>query len=306
MKPLVATVVLVVALGSGLAACKREKAKESERPADADAVQPVYPISIAPNPLAAKLCQALHELPATRAAECCGEKPGLMLTGECTRMLSGAISFEAATLAPEAVDRCVADLRKAHEGCGWVGGAAQVPASCRGIVDGTLARGKGCRSTLECDAGLRCQGVGPADAGVCFPPLPPGAPCERSVDALVSFTRQAHVFRAVPECEGACERNRCLPGVALGAACKRAEECGPGNRCGGGVCVAGTVADEGQPCLAAFDCAAGLRCAGGICSAPKAEGAVCRADDECRGACVKKEPASPKGKAGSGVCGKRC
>ena len=318
MKPS-AALVLVLVLASSVtgAGCKRDKKKQpdAERPVTAtatatgidDGVDPVYPASIAPNPVAARLCTALHALPAKRTAECCGKTPGLLLTGECTRMLSGALSFEAVTLAPDAVDRCVAELEKAHEGCGWVGGAPQIPAGCRGLVTGTLAKGTSCRSTLECTAGLRCQGVGPTDPGVCFPPLPAGAPCETSVDSLVSFTKQSSVFRLVPECEGACEQHRCQPAVALGAACTRAEQCGLGNRCVKSHCVAGALAGDGDGCLASTDCRAGLHCIAAVCAVPKPAGAACTADDDCLGVCARKEPASSrKEKAGTGICANRC
>lgn len=273
-------------------ACKRGA---PERPAVDDSVQPVYPLEIAPAPIALELCDALDELPAKRRAECCGAAPARTVTSECVRMLSGAISFHAVTLEPGAVDRCAADLATRYDGCDWVGPASMsLPASCEGLVHGVLASGTRCRSSLECADGLRCQGVGPTDAGVCARPAPEGAPCDTAVDPLASYALQnPWLDHERPECAGACVRHRCQAPVAIGGACESDGQCGAGNRCSAGACAAGPLAPVGGPCTSAA-CADGARCVAGMCLTPKAEGAACSADAECRGACV------------AGKCGKRC
>jgi hypothetical protein len=273
-------------------ACKRGG---PERPAVDDSVQPVYPLDISAAPIAQKLCDALDELPAKRRAECCGGMPGRTVTSECVRMLSGALSFRAVTLEPKAVDRCAADLAARYDGCDWVGPSSMsLPASCEGLVHGVLAAGTRCRSSLECADGLRCQGVGPTDAGVCAKPAPEGAPCDTAVDALAGYALQnPWLDHERPECAGACVRHRCQAPIALGGSCESDEPCGAGNRCSNRSCTAGSFAQAGEACTGA-SCAGGARCVAGTCRVPAPEGTACSADAECKGACV------------SGKCAKRC
>src|SRR5688572_23141906 len=101
----------LVVIAFTLAACKRET-PQIERPEIDDSVKPVYPAVIDPHPLAARLCEALHELPAKKVAECKGLAPRT-ITSECTRTLSGALSFSAVTLAEADVARCETDMASA-------------------------------------------------------------------------------------------------------------------------------------------------------------------------------------------------
>lgn len=198
----------VIAIALLFAACKRE-AEKIERPEIDDSVRPVYPASIDPHPLAARLCDALHEIPAKRFAECKGATQRT-LTSECTRVLSGALSFSAITLAEEDVAKCESEMREAVTSCDAVTTPTPpLPPACKDLIRGTLAARQPCRSTLECEDGLRCQGVGPTDVGVCLKPLPAGLPCGAGVDGAVAFARQIHLFEARPECEGRCDHNRC-------------------------------------------------------------------------------------------------
>lgn len=266
-----------------------------------DEVRPVYPVTNdPPDPLATRLCEALHGVPTARRAACCGHSPGLSLAAECARTLSFAMREKAVLVDAAAVDSCVSAMEKAHDGCGWVGPAgAPLPAACDGLVRGALEDGKRCRSSLECTDGLRCVGVGPTDAGVCRKPLPTNFPCAVSVDTLAALTRQEGFEARHPECAGHCAQRRCRDLVAEGGACKTAIECGPGKVCAGGKCAVGELPGEGKPCLGGA-CAKGLRCEKATCIAPKEEGAACKLDAECRGGCL-------RGDGGQGgTCGMKC
>jgi len=264
-------------------------------------VQPVYPITNEPpDPLASKLCEALHGVPQNRKATCCGYSPGFSMVPECTRTLSYALGEKAVTIDPAAVDQCVAALEKAHEGCAWVGpSGVSLPEVCDGLVKGTLDEGKKCRSSLECVDGLRCVGVGPTDAGVCRKPSPSGYPCGIAVDTLAALARQDSFEAKHPECTAYCAQRRCQDPVPVGKACTSSLECGLGQGCFEGKCAERGVAREGEACAKAT-CAKDLRCIQGKCAQPKDEGAACTLDIECRGGCL-------KGDAGKGgTCGMKC
>lgn len=266
-----------------------------------DDVEPVYPkIAGPPDPLAEKLCGALHEFPVKRRAECCSSSPGFSLTNECIRMLSHALRDKSITIESAAVDACASAMQTAHEGCEWVGPTnVSLPAACDGILQGNVAEGKRCRSSLECADGLRCLGLGPTDSGVCRKPLPSGYPCSLAVDPLAAVTRQDAMESKHPECSGICAQRRCRDAVALHGACKTHVECGRGQVCLGGSCEAGALPGEGKPC-AQGACASGLRCEKDTCVARKNAGASCTSDIECRGGCV-------RGDAGKeGTCGPKC
>ncbi|WP_437951654.1 hypothetical protein WME98_13250 [Sorangium sp. So ce296] len=175
-----------------------------------DEISPVYPKAEgAPDPLAARLCEALHALPARRKAACSGGSPGFHAGAECARALSFALRAKAVTVSTDAVDRCVEAMARSLEGCDW--GApltAPVPSACEGLVRGALGEGARCRSSLECVDGLRCDGVGPTDAGICRAPRAAG-PCGLSVDALAAVTRQTRYAEAHPECRGRCAGRAC-------------------------------------------------------------------------------------------------
>jgi len=266
-----------------------------------DDVRPVYPMQAgAPSPLAQRLCEAIQELPAKRRASCCESTPGLLLTGECVRMLSAALASGAVKLEASAVDACVQAMEQAHQGCDWIGpGTLPTPAACLGLVRGTLASGARCRSSLECVEGLRCHGVGPTDPGVCGAPGGTGQLCAISVDPLAAYLRQDTLDEARPECQGHCFRRQCADPVALGGACGLEEQCGPGLHCSEGKCAQGERAGLGQPC-ANGGCEEGARCVLGVCATPKPTGAACERDAECQGGCVR-----PDGGQG-GMCGPRC
>jgi hypothetical protein len=197
----------------------------------------VYPVTKdPPDPLAARLCDALHALPARRKAACGGGPPGFHPASECARTLSFALRAGAVTLAGADVDRCAAAMEAALQGCDWVKPLSPPPPpACEGIVKGTRPESAACRSSLECVEGLRCAGAGPTDMGRCAPPRRRGA-CGMAVDTLATHTRQHRIELAHPECEGHCARRACADNVALGGACRSDVECGRGRRCAAGRC----------------------------------------------------------------------
>lgn len=262
--------------------------QRSQRSADPqESVKPVYPTQVKEVPShVARLCDALHGLPRRRRAECCEAKPGAVLTAECVRNLAGALVDGAVLLEEEDVKACEAAMAAAHAGCSWVGPRAPpAPAECRGILRGTRQAGRSCRSNLECVAGLRCNGAGPTDAGVCGSPPPPGGLCGASVDTLAAYARQDDVDLTHPRCAGGfCDRNRCRPFVETGGACTASVQCDAG-RCLDGVCTGRRLAAPGERCSAG-DCEEGARCIEGVCRSPKPEGEPCIGNGECLAACV--------------------
>jgi hypothetical protein len=263
----------------------QKEAKETE---EADDIRPVYPVDDQPpDERAARLCRAMHEVPARRKAECCGGSPAPSLVSECARTLSYALRLKVVTIDTPSIDACEQAMTRAHQGCEWVGPLApSFPPECLGVIHGALATGSRCRSSLECGPGLRCRGLGPTDPGTCGPPLPESARCSVAVDTLVTYTRQdAWIERTHPECAGFCTRRACRAALAEGAACRVTPECGPGHRCADGKCVAGGEAQLGETC-SANECAAGLRCWQNRCIAPKAAGESCKTPFECQGGCV--------------------
>lgn len=88
-----------------------------------DDVEPVYPIEAnAPAvPLAQKLCETLSEMPEKKRAACCNATPGIVVTSECTRMLSAALRHHAVELADGDVTACTTAFDQTLAGCDWVG-----------------------------------------------------------------------------------------------------------------------------------------------------------------------------------------
>lgn len=258
---------------------------DDDRPPEVQA--PLYKAQVTrAHPLAARLCRAIHTLPAERRAACCGLPVGLNAAGLCEAALTDALADGAITIDDAELARCESAMAAAHEGCGWIGplGTAVAP-ECARLIGGTRASGEACRSTLECVAGLRCAGGGVNDAGKCAPPAPDRHLCNFSVDALVTYARQDGWPIEHPECLGYCERNRCAAPVALGEPCQSNAMCGRGNRCSEGRCVGGARGQLGDACLG-DDCAFGLRCYGRRCGQPKALGEACSSPFECLADCV--------------------
>lgn len=331
--PLPTPCALLFASASVLAACSREPSgaasgaassassaaltpAEVAAPAVDEEVKPVYPLLTGPpDPLAERYCDALYGIGARRRAACCGGNVGSSLARECTRNLSGAVQLKAVTLDPADIDRCIAAVERSLDGCDWVAplaASSPAPSACDGVVKGVLGAGATCRSSMECAAGLRCHDVGPTAVGRCGAPREAG-PCGGSVDALTTYVRDEGVDRAHPECTGVCNKRRCEAFVKVGGDCTSTLQCGPdavcangspgsaeGGRGSVGKCSAGRpAAAQGDACRDGH-CPVGLRCEAGTCQSPRGEGQPCRADDECRGSCVKAAGAE------AGTCTKSC
>jgi len=268
-----------------------------------DEVRPNYPVEKgAPvDPLAERLCKALHETMETHKATCCNGRPGMVLTGECVRTLSYALRHKAVVIDPADIGKCEAALDASYAGCDWVGGYVQFPTeACASVVHGTLPSGAVCRSSVECSGNLRCHGAGPTTLGRCAPAHEKGGSCGGTVDTLASYTRSDTNLDAThPECTDFCNRRVCANYLAEGAACMLTVECGPKRQCVGGKCVAGQPAKEGEPCKGAA-CSPELLCLSGKCVAKKAAGEACANDFECKAACLKGDGGK------NGTCGMRC
>jgi hypothetical protein len=270
--------------------------------AEEEGIKPVYPLDAGPpDLLALKLCEALHDLPAKRKADCCKQPVGTVLTSECVRMLTGALSSHAVTLSAVDVDRCAAAMDAVYQGCDWPGpNTPDVPEACLGIVKGTLHARARCRSSLECSGEQRCNGVGPTQAGTCGPTREDGEPCNVSTDALAGVVLQNGVIDKLhPECTGYCNRNRCAHYGKAGASCGVTERCEVGTLCKDGKCATAAPAKLGQDCPAGL-CEGGARCYFGKCVTRQPAGSKCTQHVECVGGCIK------KGDAGAGVCGPKC
>jgi hypothetical protein len=294
------------------ASCTKKEASPVDADAEADAgdkdeaVRAVYPKSdSAPaDPLATRLCKALHDLPEAKRAACCNEQPGLVFTSECVRTLSTALRDKAVTVAAADVVACETEIQKTFDGCEWVGPFPPgPPAACLGIVHGTVQKGDACRSSLECAAPLRCQGAGPTTLGKCFGTKSDGVLCGSSVDTLASYTRQTDVDQQHPECTGFCNRNECASFVAEGGGCTTSTACGAGNQCVANKCVKMAASKIGDACPGQV-CEPGSACIANKCAAKKRAGETCAQDFECLGGCIKSLPDG--GSSAHGVCGTKC
>ncbi len=266
-----------------------------------DEIRPVYPIDAGPpDPLAARFCDAVLVAPERRRSECCST-PNLagIVAGQCVRALTFALAQHTVTLAPADVDRCAEAVTRASAGCDWViPDTTALPPECEGLVKGALAEKARCRSSLECREGLRCMGLSTVDLGVCAPPKPARSQCNVAIDMLATFTRQNHVDRDHPECEGYCGHAQCEPVVAAGGACATDRACGRG-RCSAGKCTSAPLPALGEVCTEAWAPGRALR-EGQVRGAEAADGDTCELDAECRGTCVRGDGGT------AGACVKSC
>jgi hypothetical protein len=253
-----------------------------------------------PEKLCQRLCDALHTLPETRKAQCCGTSPTGGLAGECSRELSRSLREKSLTLDPAAVERCAAESVRALEGCDWITPyVARIPASCRGILRGRLEAGALCRSSLECRDGLFCRGSGPTVAGVCAPPAVAGASCGGALDTLATYARQTDLDTRHPECAGFCRRGRCVAFIALVGECSSDQQCAAGSHCASRRCVEGPRPKLGEACDG-MTCEDALVCVEGRCSHAKKAGERCTQPFECEATCLSPQADEP------GTCGMKC
>jgi hypothetical protein len=267
-------------------------------------VTSVYPELVGPGDArAVKLCEVLHENPEKKRAACCKQPLGIMVTAECVRMLTGALRTGAVTLDEAGVSACATALDVTYDGCDWVGPfPPPLPKACAGLVTGTLAAGKRCRSSLECAGKLRCKGVGPTTMGTCAEAAPTGEACGGTVDALATYVRDSELEQRHPSCTGYCARFKCGDLGGKDAECTQSRDCQAGLQCLGKKCTARAPAKVGEACPGGV-CEEGLACVLGKCTARKAAGQACTHDFECLGGCVKAVGAKP---STPGKCGMRC
>jgi len=253
-----------------------------------------------PEGLAQRLCDALHALPAKRKSECCGTTAS-SLAGLCARELAASIRSAAATLDAAQVERCTAATSRQLEGCGWVTPVLpNLPEACRNIIQGRLKAGVRCGSSVECQDGLFCRGVGPESQGICTAPAAAHTRCEVPADNLAAFTRGEEDPRHAV-CDGFCIKGQCLPFSPAGGSCESSSQCRPGLNCIARHCQGEPLPKIGEPCPDHTACQAGAYCQAGHCAALKNAGEPCALPFECRAfECVK----SPGAQTGS--CGEPC
>jgi hypothetical protein len=307
--------ILAMLLGILMAECRRTDKPASSEPAQEPqsdevagtasvpdaSIRPVYPRDPGPpDPVAQRLCDALHTLPQKRKSECCGTPPLSSLATECVRLLTAALRDGAVTLNAQDVDRCVEEASRALEGCDWVTPLMPTtPAACRGIVVGQLEAGARCRSSLDCKDGLFCRGASPTTVGVCAVPGAAGATCGGPTDTLATYLGQVDYETRHPECDGFCRGGQCTEYIAVGGACSSDKQCAPGTHCASGRCVDGPLPTIGEACSGSA-CADDAVCVGGKCVALKAAGEPCTSPFECRAVCLIRPGAK------FGTCGPKC
>jgi hypothetical protein len=266
-----------------------------------DAPRPASPQGVATSdPLARRLCDTLHAVPASRKAQCCGGTPS-NLADVCAREMSDSVRRGAIGLDAARVDRCAAETSRLLEGCDWVTPLAPpLPDACRGLVQGHLEAGARCRSSLECRDGLHCKDVSPIHEGVCAAAAPARTRCEAPADNLASYARATDDPRHAA-CDGFCVKGVCLPFTAAGGACTSGAQCGRGLHCVSGRCQDQPLPKVSEACTGNTSCGGGASCQHGVCVALKGEGAPCTLPTECRGMACTMAPG-----AKTGTCGPPC
>jgi hypothetical protein len=289
-----------VASSSPVAKAAPSMEPELSRETGNDRLRSVYPDLVGPvDPQAKRLCALLHDYPAERKKACCATTTFLHMTQECERMLTHALHAKAITLADKAIDGCEQALKEQLQGCDWVQPLWPTPpAVCQVLVHGVLDAGKRCRSSLECQSGLHCEGLGTTKSGICMPEKTRGK-CQQGVDALAGMVRASSSKLQHRECQGFCARGQCKEKIAIGKACLSSVQCGPGNHCQEKVCATGEQGKRNQPCLDRR-CEDGTQCFQGKCLVPKKENEECTEDAQCRGLCIRSADNS------KGKCSKQC
>ena len=276
-----AVLALVTAAATG-AGCQGREAPAPAAPVDAaeplDLIHPPYPERDGPDdPLALRVCAALHGLPAARRRACCPATATAPAdadrSAECAHRLSAAVRRGALRIEGPLVDGCTAAMQALHEGCGWVGlEPLLAPAACRRLVLGLTPARTGCRSSLECQGDLHCEGLAgpPAPApGVCRPARHHGAACAPAADPLADLLLADQVEADHPGCTGHCERGRCVTPITIDGPCVDSRHCGPGLHCAHKRCASGPWPLLAEECTTR--CEGLARCQGGLCVGPPAQ-----------------------------------
>ncbi len=161
---------------------------------------------------------------------------------------------------------------------------------CDKVLVGLQAEGKACRFSVDCKAGLSCEGYAVGVDGVCKKPPKVGEAClaQRFGSSINEPAAELHH----PACAAGayCDGKTCQATLGAGKPCKPSSfypSCASGLTCVGGVC--GTLGPDGAACKTTADCVFGLVCeqAGGEshCAAKRAAGAPCTQADACKGRC---------------------
>jgi hypothetical protein len=242
---------LTLALTLTVVGCRQPRRSEPERAPHGSVrlglVKPP-PAAAAPTPEAIAVCDALQRRPSLRKAECCGGAPLTATFDACVRALDRAIGSGGVRVDAAALARCAAAVERELDGCDWVTPSVPLPPeACGDLVLGRVQTGGACHSSLECAAPLHCAGATPSEPGTCAEPLPIGAPCARTSDALASLL-MIDVEPEHPLCAGSCSfgAGQCqaiAPALAAEVARRRA----PGQACSTDFdCARGGCADSGQ------------------------------------------------------------
>jgi hypothetical protein len=124
-------------------------------------------------------------------------------------MLSAALASGAVRAAESLDGRCLSALEARYATCDFMEYTTLPPiAACTELWQGRLKAGAVCRSSLECQTGLHCHGLGPTEPGVCGLPRPTGATCGTAIDALAAYLPWKQDDH--PECTGRCSQGRCM------------------------------------------------------------------------------------------------
>jgi hypothetical protein len=133
----------------------------------------------------------------------------VVFDAECTRMLSAALASGAIRPAEGLDGRCLNAFEARYATCDFMQYATLPPiAACTELWQGQLKADAVCRSSLECQTGLYCHGIGPTQTGRCGPPKPTGATCGTAIDGLAAYLPHSESDHA--ECTGRCGQGRCL------------------------------------------------------------------------------------------------
>jgi len=232
-----------------VAGCRDPRRSEPERAGDGSVrvglVKP--PAAAAPAPEAIAVCDALQRRPLQRKAECCGGSPLTATFDACVRALDRALGG-GARVDSAALARCAAAVERERNGCDWVTPSVPLPPSeCGGLIVGRVQTGGACHSSLECAAPLHCAGATPTEPGTCAEPLPIGAACARTSDALASLL-MTDVEPEHPLCAGSCSfgAGQCQATAPAGAPAE-ARRGAPGEACSTDFdCARGGCGDSGQ------------------------------------------------------------
>jgi hypothetical protein len=272
-------------------------------------------------------CAAFTRALCAHAIECEGEPyctvDHCLAQSSCTgfNALAAALRGGAVTYDATAGGTCLA--RFAADPCG-LGTLPRDPtvfdvlAACAGALTGRLPLGAACVATIECGAGLSCDGASLGCGGKCATQASaaPGSPCARYADCEVGpaslwCDTMAGVCAAGVDAGSGCGLlpagiTACAPGLwcdavssaaagtcrspgGAGSPCNDLGGCEASLHCEGyaptapdaGLGSCALPGDAGAACELSSDCAPGLVCVAGACGLPFGVGVRCNSDAYC-------------------------